>query len=157
MGVKKQNQKEYKMKMFKKIMAVALAAVMMLAMMTACQSVDPEENVLNALNQARTENYGKNALVRDSEADMYAQDLAGVIAQYYNDQITQDALSQKLYEMNSTFVQGYPYNELYITSEASSVKAFDMVDQRITKAEGHFAGIASFTAKGYSYTIVISY
>ena len=145
------------MKMFKKIMAVALAAVMMLAMMTACQSVEPEENVLNALNQARTENYGKNALVRDSEADMYAQDLAGVIAQYYNDQITQDALSQKLHEMTGTSVQGYPYNELYITGEASSVKAFDMVDERITKAEGHFAGIASFTAKGYSYTIVISY
>ena len=145
------------MKMFKKIMAVALAAVMMLAMMTACQSVEPEENVLNALNQARTENYGKNALVRDSEADMYAQDLAGVIAQYYNDRITQDALSQKLHEMMSTSVQGYSYNELYITSEASSVKASDMINERITQAEGHFAGIASFTAKGYSYTIVISY
>lgn len=69
------------MKMFKKIMAAALAAVMVLAMLTACTGAGSgnEEQVLNALNQTRTQNYGLNALTRSEEADANAQNAAAVL------------------------------------------------------------------------------
>ena len=56
MGVKKQNQEEHKMKMFKKIMAVALAAVMMLAMV-GCSESSPaakltKQDIVRFLNDA---------------------------------------------------------------------------------------------------------
>ena len=56
LGVKKQNQEEYKMKMFKKIMAVALAAVMMLAMV-GCSESSPaakltKQDIVRFLNDA---------------------------------------------------------------------------------------------------------
>ena len=70
------------MKMFKKIMAVALAAVMMLAMMTACGGTDPEAHVLEVLNQLRTETYSQSALTRSSEADTNAQNAGAVLKNY---------------------------------------------------------------------------
>ena len=64
------------MKMFKKIMAAALAAVIVLAMLTACTGAGSgnEEQVLNALNQTRTQNYGLNALTRSEEADARSEE-----------------------------------------------------------------------------------
>ena len=94
------------MKMFKKIMAAALAAVMVLAMLTACTGAGSgnEEQVLNALNQTRTQNYGLNALTRSEEADANAQHLMTFLQRYYDGSsgLGDAALNQEVDHMMQT-------------------------------------------------------
>lgn len=146
------------MKMFKKIAAVALAAVMVLAMLTACAGGgSTEDNVLSALNQSRTGTFNRNELVRNDEADAYARDLATVIQKYYNGLINQNAMEDKLYDMFSTSVEGRSYREFFITAEASLISPVDFNDERVAQCDGVYAGIASFSASNHPYTILIVY
>ena len=145
------------MKMFKKVLAVLLAAVMMLAMLTACESTDQGEHVLDVLNQVRTENYGTNALARNDEADAYAQQLADVIRNYYNGSVSEQAMTNKLDEMFGTSVGGHFYRELFITGAASSVSPAEFTGKGIATCDSVYAGVASFSAQGASFTIVIAY
>lgn len=147
------------MKMFKKIMAVALAAVMMLAMMTACGGTDPEAHVLEVLNQLRTETYSQSALTRSSEADTNAQNAAAVLKNYYEGSATKDELWNSTMQMQQTLAEGCTYKGQMIFRDPDSVtkESFDNYKSTVSKSESQYVGAATFSACGWTYTIVVVY
>jgi len=147
------------MKMFKKIMAVALAAVMMLAMMTACGGTDPEAHVLEVLNQLRTETYSQSALTRSSEADTSAQNAAAVLKNYYEGSATKDELWDSTMQMQQTLAEGCTYKGQMIFRDPNSVtkESFDNYKSTVSRSDSQYVGAATFSACGWTYTIVVVY
>ena len=147
------------MKMFKKIMAVALAAVMMLAMMTACGGTDPEAHVLEVLNQLRTETYSQSALTRSSEADTNAQNAAAVLKNYYEGSATKEELWNSTMQMQQTLAEGCTYKGQMIFRDPNSVtkESFDNYKSTVSKSDSQYVGAATFSACGWTYTIVVVY
>ena len=147
------------MKMFKKIMAVALAAVMMLAMMTACGGTDPEAHVLEVLNQLRTETYSQSALTRSSEADTIAQNAAAVLKNYYEGSATKDELWDSTMQMQQTLAEGCTYKGQMIFRDPNSVtkESFDNYKSTVSRSDSQYVGAATFSACGWTYTIVVVY
>ena len=149
------------MKMFKKIMAAALAAVMVLAMLTACTGAGSgnEEQVLNALNQTRTQNYGLNALTRSEEADANAQNAAAVLKNYYEGSATKDELWNSTMQMQQTLPEGCTYKGQMIFRDPDSVtkESFDNYKSTVSRIDSQYVGAATFSACGWTYTIVVVY
>ena len=147
------------MKMFKKIMAVALAAVMMLAMMTACGGTDPEAHVLEVLNQLRTETYSQSALTRSSEADTNAQNAAAVLKNYYEGSATKEELWNSTMQMQQTLAEGCTYKGQMIFRDPDSVtkESFDNYKSTVSRIDSQYVGAATFSACGWTYTIVVVY
>ena len=147
------------MKMFKKIMAVALAAVMMLAMMTACGGTDPEAHVLEVLNQLRTETYSQSALTRSSEADTNAQNAAAVLKNYYEGSATKEELWNSTMQMQQTLAEGCTYKGQMIFRDPDSVtkESFDNYRSTVSRSDSQYVGAATFSACGWTYTIVVVY
>ena len=145
--------------MFKKIMAVALAAVMMLAMMTACGGTDPEAHVLEVLNQLRTETYSQSALTRSSEADTNAQNAAAVLKNYYEGSATKDELWDSTMQMQQTLAEGCTYKGQMIFRDPNSVtkESFDNYKSTVSRSDSQYVGAATFSACGWTYTIVVVY
>ena len=140
------------MKMFKKIMAAALAAVMVLAMLTACTGAGSgnEEQVLNALNQTRTQNYGLNALTRSEEADANAQNAAAVLKNYYEGSATKDELWNSTMQMQQTLAEGCTYKGQMIFRDPDSVtkESFDNYKSTVSRIDSPYVGAATFPAFG---------
>ena len=149
------------MKMFKKIMAAALAAVRGLAMLTACTGAGSgnEEQVLNALNQTRTQNYGLNALTRSEEADANAQNAAAVLKNYYEGSATKDELWNSTMQMQQTLAEGCTYKGQMIFRDPDSVtkESFDNYKSTVSRIDSQYVGAATFSACGWTYTIVVVY
>ena len=149
------------MKMFKKIMAAALAAVMVLAMLTACTGAGSgnEEQVLNALNQTRTQNYGLNALTRSEEADANAQNAAAVLKNYYEGSATKDELWNSTMQMQQTLAEGCTYKGQMIFRDPDSVtkESFDNYKSTVSRIDSQYVGAATYSACGWTYTIVVVY
>lgn len=147
------------MKMFKKIMAAALAAVMVLAMLTACGGTDPEAHVLEVLNQLRTETYNQSALTRSSEADTNAQNAAAVLKNYYEGSATKDELWNSTMQMQQTLAEGCTYKGQMIFRDPNSVteESFDNYKSTVSRSESQYVGAATFSACGWTYTIVVVY
>ena len=149
------------MKMFKKIMSAALAAVMVLAMLTACTGAGSgnEEQVLNALNQTRTQNYGLNALTRSEEADANAQNAAAVLKNYYEGSATKDELWNSTMQMQQTLAEGCTYKGQMIFRDPDSVtkESFDNYKSTVSRIDSQYVGAATFSACGWTYTIVVVY
>ncbi len=149
------------MKMFKKIRAAALAAVMVLAMLTACTGAGSgnEEQVLNALNQTRTQNYGLNALTRSEEADANAQNAAAVLKNYYEGSATKDELWNSTMQMQQTLAEGCTYKGQMIFRDPDSVtkESFDNYKSTVSRIDSQYVGAATFSACGWTYTIVVVY
>ena len=150
------------MKMFKKIMAAALAAVMVLAMLTACTGAGSgnEEQVLNALNQTRTQNYGLNALTRSEEADANAQHLMTFLQRYYDGSIGlgDAALNQEVDHMMQTMAEGCGFKQLFVTFNASGISTTDFIGERVaTEGNAELAGLASGTTQNQPFTVVVIY
>lgn len=147
------------MKMFKKIMAAALAAVMVLAMLTACGGTDPEAHVLEVLNQLRTETYSQSALTRSSEADTNAQNAAAVLKNYYEGSATKDELWDSTMQMQQTLAEGCTYKGQMIFRDPNSVtkESFDNYKSTVSRSDIQYVGAATFSACGWTYTIVVVY
>ena len=147
------------MKMFKKIMAAALAAVMVLAMLTACGGTDPEAHVLEVLNQLRTETYSQSALTRSSEADTNAQNAAAVLKNYYEGSATKDELWDSTMQMQQTMAEGCTYKGQMIFRDPNSVtkESFDNYRSTVSRSDSQYVGAATFSACGWTYTIVVVY
>ena len=147
------------MKMFKKIMAAALAAVMVLAMLTACGGTDPEAHVLEVLNQLRTETYSQSALTRSSEADTNAQNAAAVLKNYYEGSATKEELWNSTMQMQQTLAEGCTYKGQMIFRDPDSVtkESFDNYKSTVSKSDSQYVGAATFSACGWTYTIVVVY
>ena len=147
------------MKMFKKIMAAALAAVMVLAMLTACGGTDPEAHVLEVLNQLRTETYSQSALTRSSEADTNAQNAAAVLKNYYEGSATKDELWNSTMQMQQTLAEGCTYKGQMIFRDPDSVTkdSFDNYKSTVSRIDSQYVGAATFSACGWTYTIVVVY
>jgi len=148
------------MKLFKKL-AAALAAVMVLAMLTACTGAGSgnEEQVLNALNQTRTQNYGLNALTRSEEADANAQNAAAVLKNYYEGSATKDELWNSTMQMQQTLAEGCTYKGQMIFRDPDSVtkESFDNYKSTVSRIDSQYVGAATFSACGWTYTIVVVY
>lgn len=147
------------MKMFKKIMAAALAAVMVLAMLTACGGTDPEAHVLEVLNQLRTETYSQSALTRSSEADTNAQNAAAVLKNYYEGSATKDELWDSTMQMQQTLAEGCTYKGQMIFRDPNSVtkESFDNYKSTVSRSDSQYVGAATFSACGWTYTIIVVY
>ena len=147
------------MKLFKKIMAAALAAVMVLAMLTACGGTDPEAHVLEVLNQLRTETYSQSALTRSSEADTNAQNAAAVLKNYYEGSATKEELWNSTMQMQQTLAEGCTYKGQMIFRDPDSVtkESFDNYKSTVSKSDSQYVGAATFSACGWTYTIVVVY
>ena len=147
------------MKLFKKIMAAALAAVMVLAMLTACGGADPEAHVLEVLNQLRTETYSQSALTRSSEADTNAQNAAAVLKNYYEGSATKDELWDSTMQMQQTLAEGCTYKGQMIFRDPDSVtkESFDNYKSTVSRSDSQYVGAATFSACGWTYTIVVVY
>ena len=145
--------------MFKKIMAAALAAVMVLAMLTACGGTDPEAHVLEVLNQLRTETYNQSALTRSSEADTIAQNAAAVLKNYYEGSATKDELWNSTVQMQQTMAEGCTYKGQMIFRDPDSVtkESFDNYKSTVSRIDSQYVGAATFSACGWTYTIVVVY
>lgn len=147
------------MKMFKKIMAAALAAMMVLAMLTACGGTDPEAHVLEVLNQLRTETYSQSALTRSSEADTNAQNAAAVLKNYYEGSATKDELWDSTMQMQQTLAEGCTYKGQMIFRDPNSVtkESFDNYKSTVSRSDSQYVGAATFSACGWTYTIIVVY
>ena len=147
------------MKMFKKIMAAALAAVMVLAMLTACGGTDPEAHVLEVLNQLRTETYSQSALTRSNEADTNAQNAAAVLKNYYEGSATKDELWDSTMQMQQTLAEGCTYKGQMIFRDPDSVtkESFDNYKSTVSRSDSQYVGAATFSACGWTYTIIVVY
>lgn len=140
-------------------MAAALAAVMVLAMLTACGGTDPEAHVLEVLNQLRTETYNQSALTRSSEADTNAQNAAAVLKNYYEGSATKDELWNSTMQMQQTLAEGCTYKGQMIFRDPDSVtkESFDNYKSTVSRIDSQYVGAATFSTCGWTYTIVVVY
>ena len=152
------------MKCIKKLVALTLAAVLVLAMLTACGGTDPEAHVLEAhvlevLNQLRTETYNQSALTRSSEADTNAQNAAAVLKNYYEGSATKDELWNSTMQMQQTLAEGCTYKGQMIFRDPDSVtkESFDNHKSTVSRIDSQYVGAATFSACGWTYTIVVVY
>jgi hypothetical protein len=134
---------------------------MVLAMLTACTGAGSgnEEQVLNALNQTRTQNYGLNALTRSEEADANAQNAAAVLKNYYEGSATKDELWNSTMQMQQTLAEGCTYKGQMIFRDPDSVtkESFDNYKSTVSRIDSQYVGAATFSACGWTYTIVVVY
>ena len=147
------------MKCIKKLVALTLAAVLVLAMLTACGGTDPEAHVLEVLNQLRTETYNQSALTRSSEADTNAQNAAAVLKNYYEGSATKDELWNSTMQMQQTLAEGCTYKGQMIFRDPDSVtkESFDNYKSTVRRIDSQYVGAATFSACGWTYTIVVVY
>ena len=152
------------MKFIKKLVALTLAAVLVLAMLTACGGTDPEAHVLEVhvlevLNQLRTETYNQSALTRSSEADTNAQNAAAVLKNYYEGSATKDELWNSTMQMQQTLAEGCTYKGQMIFRDPDSVtkESFDNYKSTVSRIDSQYVGAATFSACGWTYTIVVVY
>ena len=152
------------MKCIKKLVALTLAAVLVLAMLTACGGTDPEAHVLEVhvlevLNQLRTETYNQSALTRSSEADTNAQNAAAVLKNYYEGSATKDELWNSTMQMQQTLAEGCTYKGQMIFRDPDSVtkESFDTYKSTVSRIDSQYVGAATFSACGWTYTIVVVY
>ena len=152
------------MKCFKNLVALTLAAVLVLAMLTACGGTDPEAHVLEVhvlevLNQLRTETYNQSALTRSSEADTNAQNAAAVLKNYYEGSATKDELWNSTMQMQQTLAEGCTYKGQMIFRDPDSVtkESFDNYKSTVSRIDSQYVGAATFSACGWTYTIVVVY
>ena len=152
------------MKCIKKLVALTLAAVLVLAMLTACGGTDPEAHVLEVhvlevLNQLRTETYNQSALTRSSEADTNAQNAAAVLKNYYEGSATKDELWNSTMQMQQTLAEGCTYKGQMIFRDPDSVtkESFDNYKSTVSRIDSQHVGAATFSACGWTYTIVVVY
>lgn len=152
------------MKCIKKLVALTLAAVLVLAMLTACGGTDPEAHVLEVhvlevLNQLRTETYNQSALTRSSEADTNAQNAAAVLKNYYEGSATKDELWNSTMQMQQTLAEGCTYKGQMIFRNPDSVtkESFDNYKSTVSRIDSQYVGAATFSACGWTYTIVVVY
>ena len=152
------------MKCIKKLVALTLAAVLVLAMLTACGGTDPEAHVLEVhvlevLNQLRTETYNQSALTRSSEADTNAQTAAAVLKNYYEGSATKDELWNSTMQMQQTLAEGCTYKGQMIFRDPDSVtkESFDNYKSTVSRIDSQYVGAATFSACGWTYTIVVVY
>ena len=152
------------MKCIKKLVALTLAAVLVLAMLTACGGTDPEAHVLEVhvlevLNQLRTETYNQSALTRSSEADTNAQNAAAVLKNYYEGSATKDELWNSTMQMQQTLAEGWTYKGQMIFRDPDSVtkESFDNYKSTVSRIDSQYVGAATFSACGWTYTIVVVY
>ncbi|MEQ2362914.1 hypothetical protein [Faecalibacterium tardum] len=152
------------MKCIKKLVALTLAAVLVLAMLTACGGTDPEAHVLEVhvlevLNQLRTETYNQSALTRSSEADTNAQNAAAVLKNYYEGSATKDELWNSTMQMQQTLAEGCTYKGQMIFRDPDSVtkESFDNYKSTVSRIDSQYVGAATFSACGWTYTIVVVY
>ena len=152
------------MKCIKKLVALTLAAVLVLAMLTACGGADPEAHVLEVhvlevLNQLRTETYNQSALTRSSEADTNAQNAAAVLKNYYEGSATKDELWNSTMQMQQTLAEGCTYKGQMIFRDPDSVtkESFDNYKSTVSRIDSQYVGAATFSACGWTYTIVVVY
>ena len=152
------------MKCIKKLVALTLAAVLVLAMLTACGGTDPEAHVLEVhvlevLNQLRTETYNQSALTRSSEADTNAQNAAAVLKNYYEGSATKDELWNSTMQMQQTLAEGCTYKGQMIFRDPDSVSSdsFDNYISTVSRIDSQYVGAATFSACGGTYTIVVVY
>ena len=148
----------------KKLVALTLAAVLVLAMLTACGGTDPEAHVLEVhvlevLNQLRTETYNQSALTRSSEADTNAQNAAAVLKNYYEGSATKDELWNSTMQMQQTLAEGCTYKGQMIFRDPDSVtkESFDNYKSTVSRIDSQYVGAATFSACGWTYTIVVVY
>ena len=150
------------MKMFKKIMAVALAAVMMLAMMTACDGgTTREESAINALNQARVR-YGYNELRHSEEADVYAQQSADDIARYNsnNGSFNESAMQDSLNQLRGTVAEGQTFKGMRIFWNQNTFypETFEEESKRyIAQVEGTIVGVGSGSTQYSQFVVIVVY
>lgn len=134
---------------------------MVLAMLTACTGAGSgnEEQVLNALNQTRTQNYDLNALTRSEEADANAQNAAAVLKNYYEGSATKDELWNSTMQMQQTLAEGCTYKGQMIFRDPDSVtkESFDNYKSTVSRIDSQYVGAATFSACGWTYTIVVVY
>ena len=152
------------MKCIKKLVALTLAAVLVLAMLTACGGTDPEAHVLEVhvlevLNQLRTETYNQSALTRSSEADTNAQNAAAVLKNYYEGSATKDELWNSTMQMQQILAEGCTYKGQMIFRDPDSVtkESFDNYKSTVSRIDSQYVGAATFSACGWTYTIVVVY
>lgn len=152
------------MKCIKKLVALTLAAVLALTMLTACGGTDPEAHVLEVhvlevLNQLRTETYNQSALTRSSEADTNAQNAAAVLKNYYEGSATKDELWNSTMQMQQTLAEGCTYKGQMIFRDPDSVtkESFDNYKSTVSRIDSQYVGAATFSACGWTYTIVVVY
>ena len=103
------------MKWFKKLVAVALAAVLALAMLTACGGIssmpdktEEAKQVVNLINEVRKEN-GLEALKTNPAATDVAVKMADLYVKMYNREIAYEEYKTGREALRNIQVEGKPY------------------------------------------------
>lgn len=124
------------MKMFKKLMAVALAGVMALAVLTGCGSSLNEREIINILNDAAKSPMAKSALAdegvtkditfkaADAELNGKAKAVAGIVEENIGEKDTIESIFKDKEAAITKALIGEDQNDknLYIVSYATKVK-----------------------------------
>lgn len=124
------------MKMFKKLMAIALAGVMALAVLTGCGSSLNEREIINILNDAAKSPMAKSAMAdagvteditfkaADSELNGKAKAVAGIVEENIGEKDTIESIFQnkKVAITKALIGEDQSDKNLYIVSYATKVK-----------------------------------
>lgn len=124
------------MKMFKKLMAIALAGVMALAVLTGCGSSLNEREIINILNDAAKSPMAKSAMAdagvtkditfkaADSELNGKAKAVAGIVEENIGEKDTIESIFQNKEAAITKALIGEDKSDknLYIVSYATKVK-----------------------------------
>ncbi len=114
------------MKCIKKLVAVALAAVLALAMLTACDgssnvpnATEQAEQIVNSINEVRTQN-GLEALKTNTTATDVAAKMVDLYVKSYQNEITKEEYKTKRDELRNIQVEGkYHYGTMTLHDKAS--------------------------------------
>lgn len=147
------------MKRFRRLAAVAVAAALILTMLTACTGgMSPEDRALEALNNVRTQTYGVGALTRNSEADAYAQQTVDFMETMLRTEDAGTVLATWAMNLAYSSVNGRGYKTsmfLYKPDEVTEEKFFE---QEVAKTpDAVYVGMASGSLLKLKFMIITIY
>ena len=150
------------MKNFKKLTAVVLAAVLTIAMLTACTGgTSREDRAINALNQARSQ-YGQSELRHSEEADYYAQQLADDVARYNskNGSFNEGSMQESLNALAATMAEGQTFKAVRIFWNPDSLSVSDYTEQKnlyIVYTDASIVGVGTGSTQYSQFVVVVTY
>ncbi len=161
------------MKCIKKLVALTLAAVLALAMLTACSGIpsvpdtsEQAKQIVDSINAVRTEN-GMEALKTNPTATDVAVKMLNLYVKRYQNEITEEEYKTKRDKLRDIRVEGkYNYGSMMGTEEASGeyilkkdtwTKRYDK-DKLAFGSRGEYIGVAvKIMSNGKRATVILYY
>ena len=151
------------MKMFKRMAAAVLAAVMAMVVLTACSGISPtQEKVRNELNEARAQN-GVAALEWSEEANAHARDFANEYQKLMSSALSgsshfETELDRVVWNLIQTTADGKSYKTMCYLDDPDFATMSDLLDERVAQdGSATVVGMAQVNIYNTKTMIIIAY